>query len=47
VFGALPAINVIETLQADYIAAGRGPGILERILVYGHALKNAMIPVIS
>jgi peptide/nickel transport system permease protein len=40
-------INVIETLQADYIAAGRARGIRERILVYGHALKNAMIPVIT
>jgi peptide/nickel transport system permease protein len=47
VFVRMTRINVIETLQADYIAAGRARGIRERVLVYGHALKNAMIPVIT
>jgi len=47
VFVRITRINVIETLQADYIAAGRARGLLERVLVYGHALKNAMIPVIT
>jgi peptide/nickel transport system permease protein len=47
VFVRLTRINVIETLQADYIAAARARGIRERVLVYGHALMNAMIPVIT
>jgi peptide/nickel transport system permease protein len=47
VFVRLTRVNVIETLQADYISAARARGILERVLVYGHALKNAMIPVIT
>jgi peptide/nickel transport system permease protein len=47
VFVRLTRINVIETLQADYIYAARARGIIERVLVYGHALKNAMIPVIT
>jgi peptide/nickel transport system permease protein len=47
VFVRMTRINVIETLQADYIAAGRARGIRERVLLYGHALKNAMIPVIT
>ena len=47
VFVRMTRINVIETLQADYIAAGRARGLRERVLVYGHALKNAMIPVIT
>jgi len=47
VFVRLTRINVIETLAADYIAAARARGIRERILVYGHALKNALIPVIT
>ena len=47
VFVRLTRINVIETLQMDYIAAARARGIRERILVYGHALKNALIPVIT
>lgn len=47
VFVRMTRINVIETLQADYIAAARARGIRERVIVYGHALKNAMIPVIT
>jgi peptide/nickel transport system permease protein len=47
IFVRLTRINVIETLQADYISAARARGIRERVLVYGHALKNAMIPVIT
>ncbi len=47
IFVRLTRINVIETLQADYIAAARARGIRERVLVYGHALMNAMIPVIT
>jgi peptide/nickel transport system permease protein len=47
VFVRLTRINVIETLQMDYISAARARGIRERILVYSHALKNALIPVIT
>ena len=47
VFVRMTRVNVIESLQADYIAAGRARGIRENVLVYGHALKNAMIPVIT
>ncbi|MBN2257984.1 MAG: ABC transporter permease [Anaerolineaceae bacterium] len=47
VFVRMTRINVIETLQADYIAAARARGIREHIVVYRHALKNAMIPVIT
>lgn len=47
VFVRLTRINVIETLQADYISAARARGIREKVLVYGHSLKNAMIPVIT
>lgn len=47
VFVRLTRINVIETIQSDFIAAARARGIRERVLVYVHALKNAMIPVIT
>lgn len=47
VFVRMTRINVIETLQADYIAAARARGIREKVVVYEHALKNAMIPVIT
>ena len=44
---ASPGINVIETLQLDFIAASRARGIRERVVVYRHALGNALIPVIT
>ncbi len=47
VFLRLTRINVIETLQQDYVTAARARGIRERVVVYRHALKNAMIPVIT
>jgi peptide/nickel transport system permease protein len=47
VFLRLTRINVIETLQMDYIGAARARGIRERIVVSDHALKNAVIPVIT
>ena len=47
VFVRMTRINVIETLQADYIAAARARGIRERVVIFEHALKNAMIPIIT
>jgi peptide/nickel transport system permease protein len=47
VFVRLTRVNVIETLQMDYISAARARGIRERILVYSHGLKNALIPIIT
>lgn len=47
VFLRLTRVNVIETLQMDYIGAARARGIRERIVIGSHALKNAIIPVIT
>jgi peptide/nickel transport system permease protein len=47
VFLRLSRINVIEAIVEDYITAGRARGIRERILVFKHALSNAMIPIVT
>lgn len=47
VFLRLSRINVIEALVEDYILAGRARGIDERVLVFRHALSNAMIPIVT
>lgn len=47
VFLRLSRINVIEVLVEDYIMAGRARGIRERVLVFKHALSNAMIPLVT
>ena len=46
-FVRMTRANVIETMHSDYISAARARGIRERVLIYGHSLKNAMIPVIT
>lgn len=47
VFVRLSRINVIETLVQDYITAARARGIVERVVVYRHALSNALIPIVT
>ena len=39
--------SLLEVLQADYIRTGYAKGLLERSVVIGHALKNALMPVIT
>lgn len=39
--------SMLETLSQPYIAAARAKGISETVVVFKHALKNALIPVIT
>jgi ABC-type dipeptide/oligopeptide/nickel transport system permease component len=52
--GALAAIltrmvrtSMLEEMNQDYIRTARAKGLSERVVVYRHALRNAMIPVIT
>jgi peptide/nickel transport system permease protein len=47
VFMRLVRVNVLQTLQGDYIEAARARGVSERRVVYGHAFKNALVPVVT
>jgi peptide/nickel transport system permease protein len=47
VFVRLTRSNMLDTLKEDYITAARARGIKERVVVYGHALKNAFIPILT
>ena len=38
---------MLEELGQDYIRTARAKGLPERTVVYKHALRNAMIPVIT
>lgn len=38
---------LIEVLQQEYIMTARSKGLGERVVVVGHALKNAAIPVVT
>jgi oligopeptide transport system permease protein len=39
--------SMLEVIQQDYIRTARSKGLRERTVVYIHALKNAVIPVIT
>ncbi|WP_188207773.1 ABC transporter permease [Alkalibacillus aidingensis] len=39
--------SMLEVISQDYIRTARAKGVKERIVVYKHALKNALIPVVT
>ena len=39
--------SMLEVLKEDYVRTARAKGLKERAVVYVHALKNALIPVIT
>lgn len=39
--------SLLEVMQADYIRTGFAKGLLRNRVVFGHALKNAMLPVLT
>lgn len=39
--------SMLDVLNQDYVRYARSKGLRERTVIYGHALKNAMIPVIT
>ena len=38
---------MLEVLEEDYIRTARSKGLAERIVVYKHAFRNALVPVIT
>ena len=52
--GALAAIttrmvrgSMLEEIQQDYVRTARAKGLPERIVLFQHALRNGLIPVIT
>jgi peptide/nickel transport system permease protein len=43
----LVRVNMLSTLRSDYVEAARARGIGERAVVFRHALRNAMVPVVA
>lgn len=39
--------TMIEVLQLDYIRTARAKGLSERLVLYRHAFKNALVPLIT
>jgi len=39
--------NMLRTINADYVEAARARGVRENRVVYRHAFKNALVPVVT
>jgi peptide/nickel transport system permease protein len=47
IFERMVRVNLKQTLQADYVDAAKARGIPEKTILVSHALRNALIPVIT
>ena len=39
--------NMLEVLNSDYIRTARAKGLREKVVIYSHAWRNALLPVIT
>ncbi len=46
-YSRLSRASMLEVLQSDYVRTARAKGLAERRVVYKHALRNAVIPVVT
>lgn len=46
-YSRLSRASMLETLGADYIRTARAKGVPERRVVFRHALRNAILPVVT
>ncbi len=43
----LTRASLLQVLNQDYIRTARAKGLTERAVIYGHGLRNSMIPVVT
>lgn len=46
-FARLTRSSMLEVIRSDYITTARSKGLKEKVVIFKHALKNAMIPVLT
>ncbi len=39
--------SMLEVLRQDYVRTARAKGLKENVVVFGHALKNALLPIVT
>ncbi len=47
VFTRMVRVNMLQTMTSDYVEAARSRGVKERRVIYKHAFKNALVPVVT
>jgi|CXWL01.1.fsa_nt_gi peptide/nickel transport system permease protein/oligopeptide transport system permease protein len=46
-FARLTRTSMLEVLHQDYVRTARAKGVTERIVIYRHAFRNALIPLVT
>ncbi len=46
-FARLSRTTMLEVLRQDYVRTARAKGLRERVVIYKHAFRNAMIPLVT
>ncbi len=46
-FSRFMRANMLEVIRQDYILTARAKGLPEKVVIYRHALRNALLPVIT
>ena len=46
-FARLTRTSLLEVLGQDYVRTARAKGLFERVVVYRHAFRNALIPLVT
>lgn len=47
VFARFMRSSMLEVIRQDYITTARAKGLAEAVITYSHALKNALIPIVT
>lgn len=47
VFIRMVRVNMLQTLRSDYVESARARGVSERRVLFQHAFRNALIPIIT
>lgn len=47
VLARITRASVLEVLRQEYVRTARAKGVAERLVVYHHALRNALIPIVT
>jgi ABC-type dipeptide/oligopeptide/nickel transport system permease component len=46
-FSRITRTTMLEVLRQDYVRTARAKGLRERVVIYRHALRNALIPLVT
>jgi len=47
IYSRLARATMLETMHLDFVRTARAKGLSERRVIYGHALRNALLPIVT